>query len=73
MSTQRHIPHFINGRTVAAGGGKLGDVFDPATGRVQAQVALASAAEAAQAVAAAQAALPGWAETPPLQRARILM
>ncbi len=73
MNTLRSIPHFINGQSVAGLSGRHAEVFDPATGRVQAQVALATVAEAAQAVAAAQAAFPAWAETPPLQRARILM
>jgi len=72
MHTPRHIPHFINGQSVAGRSGRLGEVYDPATGRLQAQVALATAAEAAQAVAAASAAFPAWAETPPLQRARVL-
>ncbi|MDO8274353.1 MAG: aldehyde dehydrogenase family protein, partial [Serpentinimonas sp.] len=66
MHTPRHIPHFINGQSVAGRSGRLGEVYDPATGRLQAQVALATAAEAAQAVAAASAAFPAWAETPPL-------
>ena len=72
MSTQRHIPHFINGQSLAGRSGCHAEVFDPATGRVQAQVPLATAAEAAQAVAAAQAAFPAWGQTPPLQRARVL-
>ena len=66
------IPHFINGHAVAGSSGRTAEVYNPATGKVQAQVALASAAEAAQAVSAAQAAFPAWAETPPLQRARVL-
>src|SRR5439155_10843852 len=52
--------------------GRFGDVFDPATGEVQAKVALASKAEVDRAVAAAAAAFPAWAQTPALQRARIL-
>lgn len=66
------IPHFINGHAVAGSSGRTAEVYNPATSKVQAQVALASAAEAAQAVSAAQAAFPAWAETPPLQRARVL-
>ena len=72
MNTLRSIPHFINGQSVAGLSGRHAEVFDPATGRVQAQVALATVAEAAQAVAAAQAAFPAWGQTPPLQRARVL-
>ncbi|MGH6929918.1 MAG: CoA-acylating methylmalonate-semialdehyde dehydrogenase, partial [Dongiaceae bacterium] len=43
-----------------------------ATGEKSAQVPFASKAELGKAVEAAKAALPGWAATPPLQRARIL-
>jgi malonate-semialdehyde dehydrogenase (acetylating) / methylmalonate-semialdehyde dehydrogenase len=68
----RTISHFINGKIVEAASGRFGDVFDPATGEVQAKVALASKAEVDTAVAAAAAAFPAWAQTPALQRARIL-
>ena len=68
----RRIGHFINGQLVPGDGARLGDVFDPATGQVQARVALASADEVSAAVAAAQAAFPAWAATPPLARARVL-
>src|SRR5215470_18803442 len=68
----RTIPHFINGKLVEGGSGRFGDVFNPATGEVQAKVALASKAEVDGAIAAAAAAFPGWANTPPLQRARLL-
>ena len=66
------IAHFINGQALAGSSGRTAEVYNPATGKVQAQVVLASVADAAQAVAAAQAAFPAWAETPPLQRARVL-
>jgi malonate-semialdehyde dehydrogenase (acetylating)/methylmalonate-semialdehyde dehydrogenase len=65
------IPHFIAGRRVAAAE-RTAPVYDPATGRPTAAVALASATEVRAAVAAAAAAAPAWAETPPLKRARIL-
>jgi len=47
-------------------------VLDPATGRVVAEVSDGSVADAAAAVAAADRALPGWAATPPRQRAEML-
>jgi malonate-semialdehyde dehydrogenase (acetylating) / methylmalonate-semialdehyde dehydrogenase len=47
-------------------------VFDPATGRVRGQVALADAATVERAVASAQAAFALWSATAPLARARIL-
>ena len=72
MTDPRRIPHFIQGREAGGGSGRWGEVFDPATGAVQARVALASADDVSAAVAAAQAAFPAWAATTPLQRARIL-
>ncbi|WP_231632149.1 NAD-dependent succinate-semialdehyde dehydrogenase, partial [Streptomyces clavuligerus] len=48
------------------------DVHDPATGEVLAQVADATPAEAAEALDAACRAQPGWAATPPRQRAELL-
>jgi malonate-semialdehyde dehydrogenase (acetylating)/methylmalonate-semialdehyde dehydrogenase len=68
----RTIPHFINGKTVESKSGRSGDVFNPATGEVQARVALASRAELDEAVAVAAAAFPRWAATTPLSRSRIM-
>ena len=69
----RIIDHVIAG---GAGGGdasaREGEVFDPNTGQVQARVRLGSQAELDRAVAAAQAAQPGWAATNPQRRARVL-
>src|SRR5690606_8295217 len=49
-----------------------GEVFDPATGQVGAQVPLASIGEVRAAVDAAHGAFPAWAATPPLQRTRVM-
>jgi len=68
----RTINHFIGGKEVAGTSGRSADVFNPATGEVQAKVALASKAELDAAVKVAAAAFPGWAGTPPLTRSRIL-
>jgi malonate-semialdehyde dehydrogenase (acetylating)/methylmalonate-semialdehyde dehydrogenase len=68
----RHIPHFIAGGRVDGTSGRASDVFNPNTGEVQARVALASAAEVAQAVDAAKAALPAWSAMNPQRRARVL-
>ena len=66
-------PHWIAGAAQPARAGeRRADVYDPARGRVVAQVPLADAAQVEAAVAAARAAFPGWAATPPLQRARVL-
>jgi malonate-semialdehyde dehydrogenase (acetylating) / methylmalonate-semialdehyde dehydrogenase len=64
---------WIGGKDAAASSGRLGDVFDPARGAVARRVPLANREDVSRAVAAAEAALPGWRETPPLRRARVLM
>ena len=66
------LGHFIGGQVVAGTSGRTGVVHDPATGAVRGSVAFASADETRTAIAAASAALPGWAATPPLQRARVM-
>ncbi|HWM48954.1 MAG TPA: CoA-acylating methylmalonate-semialdehyde dehydrogenase [Xanthobacteraceae bacterium] len=68
----RTIGHFIGGKEIAGASGRMGDVFNPNTGEVQAKVALASRAEVAQAVANARAAQPAWAATNPQRRARVM-
>jgi len=66
------IEHWISGRTAPSQTGRRADVFNPATGQVSGQVAMANTAEVAQAVASAQAAFPAWADTPPIRRARVM-
>jgi malonate-semialdehyde dehydrogenase (acetylating)/methylmalonate-semialdehyde dehydrogenase len=68
----RGIGHFIGGKQVKGTSGRQGDVFNPNTGEVQANVALASKSEVEQAIASAQAAFVGWAGTNPQRRARVL-
>ncbi len=67
----RIIEHYIVG---GAGGSasRTSDVYDPNTGKVQASVALGTQADLDRAVAAAQAAQPGWAATNPQRRARVM-
>lgn len=66
------IPHFIGGKRVAGTGNRFGDVFNPASGQVAAQVPLATTSEVHTVVQNSLAAFPSWAATPPAQRARIL-
>src|SRR5437899_9451917 len=66
------IDHFINGRVIANASGRTQDVTNPATGTVSGVAGLASAAQVGDAVAAAQAAFPAWADTPPIRRARVM-
>ncbi len=65
------IGHLINGKMVADTA-RTQDVFNPATGEVSKQVALASKATVEEAIAAAQAAYPAWRNTPPQKRAAIM-
>jgi len=69
----REIGHFINGREVRGKSGRTAEIFNPATGEVQATVALASKAELDEAVTLAEKAQPKWASTNPQRRARVLM
>jgi malonate-semialdehyde dehydrogenase (acetylating)/methylmalonate-semialdehyde dehydrogenase len=66
------LGHFVAGRQVAGASGREGPVYNPATGALRGHVAFATAEETRTAIAAAEAALPGWASVTPLQRARIL-
>jgi malonate-semialdehyde dehydrogenase (acetylating) / methylmalonate-semialdehyde dehydrogenase len=66
------IPHYIGGRRVLSESGRQLPVYNPATGEPTSQVGLASVAETEAAIAAAHAAFPGWSNTPPLQRARVM-
>ncbi|AHV92315.1 aldehyde dehydrogenase family protein [Bordetella holmesii ATCC 51541] len=63
---------FIDGVWGAAGSGEMLDVLDPATGEPIARIARGQAGEVDAAVQSARRALRGWAECPPVQRARIL-
>ncbi len=72
MNTITQLQHFIQGHPVHGASDRWGEVFNPATGRLAARVPLASSAETGNAIASAAAALPGWADTSPLRRARIL-
>ena len=62
----------ING-TLIAGEGTVERVLDPATGRCIAEVPEASTSQLGAAVAAAEAAGPGWAQTVPKDRAALLL
>jgi malonate-semialdehyde dehydrogenase (acetylating) / methylmalonate-semialdehyde dehydrogenase len=68
----REVHHWINGRTSTGISGRFGDVYNPASGELQAKVALATPAEVDAAVASAAAAFPEWSAQPPLRRARVL-
>ena len=69
--TMTPIQHLINGEFVNDNG-RTASVYNPSTGQVIHQVALASRATVQQAIDAAQAAYPAWRNTPPAKRAQVM-
>ncbi|MGG4776245.1 CoA-acylating methylmalonate-semialdehyde dehydrogenase [Paenalcaligenes sp. Me52] len=70
---QQEVQHFIGGKLTAGNGTETQAVYNPATGAVARQVRLGTASDINAAVAAATAAFPAWADTPPIRRARIML
>ena len=68
----RELGHFIAGQRVAARSDRRQPVYNPATGAIARQLQLGTVEDVQAAVAAAQAAFPAWADTPPLRRARVM-
>jgi malonate-semialdehyde dehydrogenase (acetylating)/methylmalonate-semialdehyde dehydrogenase len=66
------VGHWIGGKAVALGQARSGDVYNPATGRIGARVAMGTAADVDSAVSAAKSAFRAWADTPPIRRARVM-
>ena len=66
------IGHFVDGKRAAGRSGRTAPVYNPALGVATTEVALASGEETRAAITSARAAFPGWSETPPLRRARVL-
>ncbi|MEM7046430.1 MAG: CoA-acylating methylmalonate-semialdehyde dehydrogenase [Pseudomonadota bacterium] len=71
-SARSTIGHLINGESLTPKDGAFLDVFNPATGEVSSRLAVADTPTLDRAIRAAQDALPGWAATPPITRARIM-
>ncbi|MEM9250074.1 MAG: CoA-acylating methylmalonate-semialdehyde dehydrogenase [Pseudomonadota bacterium] len=69
----QELGHYIDGNRVAGGSERTAEVFNPATGEIQARVALASKAEVDDAVTRAATAQVAWGATNPQRRARVLM
>lgn len=67
------LTHYVNGAHVAGTSGRFADVYNPATGEVQAQVPLATKDEMDAIIAKAAEAQPAWAATNPQRRARVMM
>ncbi|MEK9732412.1 MAG: CoA-acylating methylmalonate-semialdehyde dehydrogenase, partial [Pelagibacteraceae bacterium] len=68
----RNIFHYVDGKEFKGESKRTSDVYNPATGEVQAKVNLASKADVDSAIKCAAKAFPNWADTPPITRARIL-
>lgn len=69
----KELTHYINGQRVSGSSGRFGDVFNPATGEVQARVPLASKEEFDAAVEIAAKVQPEWGAVNPQRRARVMM
>lgn len=72
MSTTPVIGLYLDGHVQDSGSEHFSDVFNPATGSVQARVALASQRTVDDAVASALKAFPAWSEQSSLRRARVM-
>ena len=70
--SSRPVTNFVNGRYTTADAPRHLDLRNPATGESNGRVALSSADQTREAIAAAHAAFPQWSKVPPLSRARIL-
>jgi len=68
----RQIEHFVDGAAFKGAGDRRGDVFNPNTGEVQAQVRFASLEDMDHAVQAAARAQVGWAQVNPQRRSRVM-
>jgi malonate-semialdehyde dehydrogenase (acetylating)/methylmalonate-semialdehyde dehydrogenase len=71
MTTEK-LHFWINGQRVQSPGSRMGELFNPASGKLIRLVPLADTTDVDAAVAAARAAFPAWRDTTPLRRARIL-
>ncbi|WP_433899437.1 CoA-acylating methylmalonate-semialdehyde dehydrogenase [Pseudomonas sp. PSE1(2024)] len=72
MSDAPVIGHYIDGQVQDSGSERFSDVFNPATGSVQARVGLASQETVDAAVASALKAFPAWSEQSSLRRSRVM-
>jgi malonate-semialdehyde dehydrogenase (acetylating) / methylmalonate-semialdehyde dehydrogenase len=66
------IAHWVDGKPWQGRGARQGPVYDPATGRLAAQVALASVEDVDVAVRSARNAFAGWRSAPLSTRTRVL-
>ena len=68
----KRLKYWVGGEALESKTSKYMDCYNPSTGQVIAQAPQCTAAEVEAAVAAAQAAFPAWADTPPNRRVQVL-
>ncbi|AUH33986.1 CoA-acylating methylmalonate-semialdehyde dehydrogenase [Paracoccus tegillarcae] len=69
----KELYHWIDGKEAKGTSDRFADVYNPATGEVQAKVPLASTEEMDAAIASAAEAQKAWGATNPQKRARVMM
>lgn len=69
----QEITHYIGGEYTNGGSDRWNDVYNPATGEVQAKLSMANASDLDAAVERAAKAQPSWAAVNPQRRARVMM
>ncbi len=73
LTTLERLPMWVGGHPHSPTTTRYGEVTNPATGEVIRHVPYGNPADIDAAVQSAAAAFPGWAASPPLRRARVLM
>jgi malonate-semialdehyde dehydrogenase (acetylating)/methylmalonate-semialdehyde dehydrogenase len=66
------LPILRGGKWIEPKASRFGDVYNPSTGQVIARVPFCDTKQTGEVVEAAAAALPAWAETPVVERARVM-
>jgi malonate-semialdehyde dehydrogenase (acetylating) / methylmalonate-semialdehyde dehydrogenase len=72
VQSQDRVKMLVGGSWEPSQSARLGSVYNPSNGSVIATVPFCSASDVDRAVQAAAAALPAWAETPVVERARVM-
>ena len=66
------IENYIDGKASSSNSGRVGPVYNPATGTQTGEVVLSTADETRAAIASAQTAFESWKKVTPLNRARVM-
>ncbi len=72
MKEIQRLKYFANGQWQESKTSQFMDIWDPSTGRKIAAAPCCTEGEVLEAIRAARAAFPGWADTPPLKRVQVL-